>query len=283
MNKLEYTIEINAPKEKVWYALWDKTNYSQWTTAFCEGSKYKGTLVKGSKMYFLDPNNNGMVSRIHENIPFLKMEFMHLSEIHNGIEAPIDDQIKKWTGCIEAYKLIEKDNITHLIVRVDSLGEFTSFFENSFPKALQLVKNIAENPFSSITVSNFTKESIEKVWSYYTNENHIINWNFASEDWCCPKAENNLQEGKSFNYFMASKNGEHSFEFKGRYTRIITNQLIEYTIEDGRKVNIEFYNFDSQTLINITFEPETENSQELQRMGWQAILDNFIKYLNDKK
>jgi uncharacterized protein YndB with AHSA1/START domain len=130
-----------------------------------------------------------------------------------------------------------------------------------------------------LTVSITTNENPEKVWDYFTQPEHIVNWNFASDDWHCPAAENDLKVGNSFKYTMASKDGEMSFDFIGTYSEIQLHKKIAYTIADGRKVIVTFENSDGKLTINETFEPENIHSLEMQQGGWQTILDNFKKYL----
>ena len=129
-----------------------------------------------------------------------------------------------------------------------------------------------------ITVSITTYENIEKVWDYYNQPDHVVNWNFATDDWHCPFAENDLKVGSDFKYTMASKDGKMSFDFVGTYSEIVLHEKIAYTIADGRKVMITFGKSDGKVTVTVTFEPENMNSHELQRSGWQSILDNFKKY-----
>ncbi len=130
-----------------------------------------------------------------------------------------------------------------------------------------------------ITVKTKVNASLEKVWNYFTNPKHIMNWNYASHDWHCPKAENNLEKNGKFCYTMAAKDGSFSFEFQGKYTEIILHEIIKYTIEDGRKVEIYFKKYNDEIEIIENFEPENMNSLELQHDGWQAILNNLKKYI----
>lgn len=131
-----------------------------------------------------------------------------------------------------------------------------------------------------ITVSTTIKnKTIAQVWDYFTNPKHVMNWNYAGDDWHCPKAENDLEVGKSFNYTMAAKNGEMSFDFTGIYTEIETLSKISYVLEDDRKIFITFQETDEGIEIIEKFDPETENSEELQQTGWQMILNNFKKYI----
>ncbi len=107
---------------------------------------------------------------------------------------------------------------------------------------------------------------------------HIIHWNNASDDWHTPKAENDLREGGTFTSRMEAKDGSMGFDFGGTYTKVVLNKTIEYAMSDGRKVSIVFDSRGGHTHITETFDPESENSREMQQQGWQAIIDNFKKY-----
>lgn len=128
-----------------------------------------------------------------------------------------------------------------------------------------------------ITVETLVSASIEKVWNHWTNPSSIEKWNHASDDWHCPFAANNLTEGGRFIYTMASTNGEFCFDFEGVYTDIRLFELIKYQIVDGREVEIKFTRVGDKTLVTEIFDPENVHPAEMQRAGWQAILDNFKK------
>lgn len=123
---------------------------------------------------------------------------------------------------------------------------------------------------------------VEKVWDYYNEPEHIVKWNFAHESWECPKSENDLRVGGKFNNRMEAKDGSFGFDFVGVYDEVEQNQLIKYHMEDGRKVEIIFEEIDENTTkIKISFDPETQNSVEMQREGWYAILNNFHKHVEN--
>ena len=133
-----------------------------------------------------------------------------------------------------------------------------------------------------ITVNSILKASIQKVWQCWTNSEHITQWNFASDDWCCPKATNDLKVGGRFSWRMEAKDGSMGFDFEGTFTEVIQNQKISYVMDDDRKVEVLFERIEGEVLVTESFDPETQNSEELQRQGWQAILDNFKKYVEGK-
>ncbi|MBS1597909.1 MAG: SRPBCC family protein [Bacteroidetes bacterium] len=135
-----------------------------------------------------------------------------------------------------------------------------------------------ENQFQSITVESTVNAPVEKVWKFWSAPEHITKWCAASDDWHTPRAENDLRTGGQFLSRMEAKDGSFGFDFGGVYDDVKTNELIAYTMGDGRKVKITFSPSGSATKIVETFDAETQNPIEMQRGGWQAILDNFKKY-----
>ncbi len=131
---------------------------------------------------------------------------------------------------------------------------------------------------TTITVKNTVNAPIEKIWSCWTKPEHIIKWNNASDDWHTPRAENELWVGGKFISRMEARDGSAGFDFGGVYDEVKTNELIAYTMDDGRKVKINFTSQGNTTKVVETFEAENENSIEIQQGGWQAILDSFKKY-----
>ena len=129
-----------------------------------------------------------------------------------------------------------------------------------------------------ITVKATVNAPLSQVWEKWTNAHHVTKWNFASPDWHCPSAENNLVEGGEFHHLMAAKDGSFQFDFWGTYQKITIEKSLDITIGDGRKMFVSFEKSGNQTILEERFEPENENSEELQQAGWQAILDNFKQY-----
>lgn len=129
-----------------------------------------------------------------------------------------------------------------------------------------------------ITVHAIIAADRKKVWEYYTNPVHITKWNFASDDWECPSASNDMRTGGKYSARMQAKDGSFGFDFEAIYDEIIEVEKIKYTMGDGRKAAVIFNNLDGKTEVSVTFDTETENSSEMQRNGWQAILNNFKKY-----
>lgn len=129
-----------------------------------------------------------------------------------------------------------------------------------------------------ITVTAIVSAPIQKVWECWTKPEHIVNWNNASEDWHTPRAENDLRAGGRFLSRMEAKDGSFGFDFGGEYTAVKELELIAYTIGDGRKVEIHFKADGNNTEVIESFEAEGTNPVEMQRGGWQAILNNFKRY-----
>ena len=137
----------------------------------------------------------------------------------------------------------------------------------------------------TITIQAVINTSVEQVWKLYTEPEHVVKWNNASNDWHTPRAENDLKVGGKFLYRMEAKDGSSGFDFDGTYEQVKTNELIVYLISDGRKVEVIFTTKDDDartTKMATTFEAENTNSIEMQRDGWQAILNNFKKYVETR-
>ncbi|HEX6104446.1 MAG TPA: SRPBCC family protein [Gemmatimonadales bacterium] len=130
-----------------------------------------------------------------------------------------------------------------------------------------------------ITVETLVKAPLDRVWDAWNNPADIEQWNTAQEDWHTTRSSVDLREGGKFMARMEAKDGSEGFDFEGTYTRIVPRRTIEYRMSDGREVRVEFAERDGAVLVTETFDPESENPPELQRTGWQAILDNFGRHV----
>jgi len=139
------------------------------------------------------------------------------------------------------------------------------------------------NQSTPITVEVTIQAPFEKVWECWTKPEHITKWAFASDDWEAPAAENDVRVGGKFKTVMAAKDKSSSFDFTGTYTAVKEHALIEYDMTDGRHVKVEFNQVPEGVKITETFDPENENPAEVQRSGWQAMLNNFKKYTESTK
>lgn len=132
---------------------------------------------------------------------------------------------------------------------------------------------------TKITVQTTINAPVEKVWNYWNEPQHITQWCAASDDWHAPFAENDLRDNGVFKTTMAAKDGSFSFDFAGQYTKVEPYKAIEYIMGDGRTVQIIFAVHGNTTRVTETFDAETENPIEMQRGGWQSILENFKAYV----
>jgi len=146
MQKLNFSIDINASKEKVWKVLWDDSSYRKWTSVFTEGSyAVTDNWKEGSKVLFLDGKGAGMVSKVAVNKPNEYMSFKHLGEVKDGVEDISSEKVKGWSGSMENYTLKEAGGKTELTVEMDITEDFKDYFMNTWPKAMEQIKVLAEN------------------------------------------------------------------------------------------------------------------------------------------
>lgn len=131
---------------------------------------------------------------------------------------------------------------------------------------------------TSITITDTVQAPLDKVWDRWNAPEHITRWNFAADDWHCPKAANDLRTGGKFSSRMEARDGSFGFDFEGIYDEVVPFKMIAYTMSDGRKVKTAFEAQGNETKITTIFDAENENPVDVQQAGWQAILDNFKKY-----
>jgi uncharacterized protein YndB with AHSA1/START domain len=129
-----------------------------------------------------------------------------------------------------------------------------------------------------IIIQAIVSADIKKVWDYYTRPEHITKWNFASDDWQCPHASNDMRVGGKYLARMEAKDGSFGFDFEVVYDQIVVAERFSYTMPDGREVEVTFNDAGGKTEVSVSFDAETENPVEMQRAGWLAILNNFKKY-----
>lgn len=144
MKQLNFSIQISAPKEKVWSTLLDDKTYRQWTSVFHEGSYAMGDWSEGSKILFLGPEGSGMTSRIFKHVPNEFLSIQHLGTVSNGIEDFDSEGAKKWSGSLENYSVNERNGTTELLIDMDATEEYEAYFRETWPKALEKVKALSE-------------------------------------------------------------------------------------------------------------------------------------------
>ncbi|HPF11915.1 MAG TPA: SRPBCC domain-containing protein [Flavobacteriaceae bacterium] len=146
MVTLHFSVNINASKEAVWEALWNQKKYSDWAATFTEGTYVvTNDWEEGSKVHFLGPNGEGMHSLVHKHLPKEIMAFKHLGFVKDGKETPFDGDFEKWQGAMEIYTLRQNGNACNLKVSLDTDEAYKDYFNGTFPKALQRVKELSEN------------------------------------------------------------------------------------------------------------------------------------------
>ncbi len=134
---------------------------------------------------------------------------------------------------------------------------------------------------NKIKITATVNADSKKAWNYYTQPEHIIKWNFADPSWFCPSTTNDLRVGGKYSARMEAKDGSFGFDFEGIYDEVIDGEKLVLALGDGRKVDIDFKKNGSQTDVSVAFDPETENPIEMQKNGWQAILNNYKKYTEE--
>lgn len=148
MERLHFSIEISVPKERVWSTMLNDDTYRKWTEVFSPGSHFKGDWSEGSLMLFLAPGEDGslegMVSRIKESRLHEHISIKHLGTIKNGVEDTESDEVQEWVGALENYTLIENSGRTEVHIDLDSTDRFKKMFMDVWPKALQKLKELAE-------------------------------------------------------------------------------------------------------------------------------------------
>lgn len=132
--------------------------------------------------------------------------------------------------------------------------------------------------FTKISIQATVHATTQKAWDYYTLPEHIIHWNFASPDWHCPAATADVRVGGKFSARMEAKDGSFGFDFEGIYSEIIPGEKLVYGLADGRQVAVSFTKLDDNTTVTVDFDAENENPIDMQRDGWQAILNNYKTY-----
>lgn len=130
-----------------------------------------------------------------------------------------------------------------------------------------------------ISIETQVNASLTKVWDSWVTPEHIVKWNFAIDDWHCPKAEIDLIAGGNFSYRMEAKDGSVGFDYNGAFSKIISHEFISVTLEDARMVTVNFEKNIEGVKVIQTFDAEDENSAEQQKQGWQNILNNFKNYV----
>ena len=283
MKSLNNSIQIQAPAEKVWQVLWNSSTNRQWASAFGKGMFYKSNWQEGSRTFLVNDEGTGGFGEVEKIIPNQLMRIrekgwvLNWKELDPDYTVDINGKKLKWEAGIGEYRLIEKDGITELQYFMELGENWAEILEPVFPKALKLVKEIAEGR-AVLTVQTEVAVPKEKAWEIFNTPDHITKWNSASPDWHTPRASNDLKTGGKFSYRMEAKDGSFGFDFNGEYTEVKPLDSFSYVMEDGRRASVAFSSVPAGTKIVTTFDAESQNPLDLQQDGWQSILDNYKKY-----
>ena len=281
--RLELERSFNTTPEILWEMIVDPDHYRFWTSAFSPGSQFIGDWSEGSGIRFVMEDEfgveSGMISEVAINEWPTHISIKHLGLVMNGIEDYESEEVKLWTPAFENYTLVSNESGQCVFKMVQDIPDaYEAEFRDNWNKAFDLIEerlSLWSNSTVPITLEVRSKHSPSTLWAKLTQPELVKTWNFASEDWHCPDAKNDLKNGGEFHYEMAAKDGSVSFDFWGTYSKIEENKHLEFTLGDGRKVYTELIEKPYGSQIVERFEPEHENSTHLQRQGWQAILNNL--------
>jgi uncharacterized protein YndB with AHSA1/START domain len=281
--RLELERSFSTTPEVLWEMIVDPDHYRFWTSAFSPGSQFIGDWSAGSGIRFVMEDESGVESGMISEVVASEwpnhISIKHLGLVMNGVEDYESEEVKLWTPAFENYTLVSNESGQCAFKMVQDIPDaYETEFRDNWNKAFDLIEkrlSLWSKPSVPITLEVRSNHSPSSLWAKLTQPELVKTWNFASEDWHCPEAKNDLRDGGEFHYEMAAKDGSMSFDFWGTYTKIEENKRLEFTLGDGRKVSIELIEKPYGSLVVERFEPEHENSTHLQRQGWQAILKNY--------
>ena len=239
MIKKVYSIDIHASREKVWQILWNDSSYRKWTSVFSEGSHAISDWEEGSRISFLAADGGGMYSCIEKKIPNEFMSFRHIGVLKEGVEQPLDEESKQWSGAMENYTLRPSDGGTSLAVDMDITEDFAKYFEEKFPLALEKVKELAEKESSLNSMNKADKQKrlellhrkmLEEVQDYaiilLDSDGTILTWNKGVE-----KIKGYKQDeivGQNFSIFYLPQDRQEK----------LPDRLLEQACKEGRAKHI---------------------------------------------
>jgi uncharacterized protein YndB with AHSA1/START domain len=279
-----FSIDILASKEHVWHTMLDDQTYREWTSVFGAGSYYEGSWEKGSKIRFLGTAEtgaeqpSGMISEIAENKKYECISIRHLGYVVNGKDVTDTPEIQAWSPMLETYTFTALPLGTKLTVDVDMIPGMEEFMTEAWPKGLQQLKEMCQRPGPAVEVTAVVHAPLSHVWTCWTEPMHIAHWAFATPDWGVGKVENDVRVNGTFLTNMHAKDGSASFDFTGTYTEVIPEQKLTYRTDDSRMVTVEFSAEGDATRVTERFQTERVYPPEMQKEGWQQILNNFTQY-----
>lgn len=286
MKKIHKSIRIDASREAVWAAIIDDGKYRLWAALFTPGSYFEGGWQPGDSIRFLAKDDQGrargMQARIAVNEHLRRISIHHFGLTDGDSVDSDSNEAKKWTPAYENYELETlSPQATRFSVDADIPDEYLVEMAEAWDLALLKLKEVCEqnlSPFASITLTADVRAPLESVWACWNSAECVRKWNHASDDWHCPAAANDLRVGGRYVYTMAARDGSASFDFAGTYTEIVPGERITSQLDDGRMIRTVFEAVGpDRTRVVETFEADHLFPLDQQRVGWQAILDNFRK------
>lgn len=285
MIRIQLERTFNVGPELLWELVVDPDHYRFWTETFSEGSDFDGDWTKGSAIRFVREDENGiesgMLSKIVESKWPEFISIRHLGMVMNGVIDYDSPLAREWSPAFENYKFILKEDGTCIFAIEQDLPEeqaeeFKINWEKSFDRMASLLET-SEKVGKVMTIREKSDNRPEVIWERLVTPEKVMTWNYASDDWHCTDAKNNLEIGGEFHYEMAAKDGSMSFDFWGTYTEIEAAKRLYFVLGDGRKVRINIIEKPYGCLIEERFETEQQNNFHLQRQGWQNILKNLAR------
>ncbi|MGH2317808.1 SRPBCC domain-containing protein [Planococcus sp. SE5232] len=271
--------------ELLWELVVDPDHYRFWTETFSEGSTFYGEWTKGSAIRFVaeDENGmeNGMLSEIAESQWPEFISIKHVGVVMDGADDYDSPLAQEWSGAFENYRFIPQSDSTCVFeveqdLPEEQAEEFKENWEKSFDRMATRLETSGDLG-KVITLREKSRNRPEVIWEKLVTPEKVMSWNYASDDWHCPNAENTLAIGGEFHYEMAAKDGSESFDFGGTYTEIEPGKKLYFVLGDGRNVRIDIFEKPYGCLIEERFEAERQNDLHLQRQGWQSILKNLVR------
>ena len=285
MKRIELERSFKATPELLWELIVDPDHYRYWVSAFSEGSKFVGDWSQGSRIRFVMEDESGLESGMLSEVVASEwprhISIRHIGFIMNGIEDYDSPETKIWTPAYENYTLEPHEGGLCTFKLAQDIPEsyeeeFIANWQVAFDLMAQRLFLLPDLKYR-ITLEASSKSSASVLWERLTQPELVKTWNYASDDWHCPLATNDLKIGGEFHYEMAAKDGSMAFDFWGTYDTIEKDKLLAFTLGDGRKVTVDLLDKPWGCLVVERFEPEQENNLNLQRQGWQAILNNLVK------
>ena len=277
---------MKATRERVWETIVDPDRYRMWAEVFMPGSDFDGAWTAGSPIRFFSLDEQGLrqglVSVIAESRypEFLSIRTVGL--LQDGMEDCESPDAQAWSSAFENYTLEPlADGHTRFVLDMQVPDDVVEEFKPLWMQALDKMASLVESDDGEapmICLRQSVRRSPEIVWACLTDADHVRGWNFADPSWHCPSAVNQVRPGGAFHYEMAAVDGSASFDFQGTYQVVESPRRLHFVLGDGRAVKIDIHPTSEGVLVEERFQPEGENSLDLQRQGWSAILARMGAY-----